>query len=820
MTTIEKADVFRAEDFLVSFLEAAHPDADFGANSALRDVAVRSIALVFAYLQAEGARVRALSELDSILEMTDADEQLAAMENYASNLLLSINSGEYGRGLIQIEFDTNVTSGSIPPGALFVASNQFFTVDNGGLPKLFSTSDMTLSTASSGSGLSYYLLVPIVSTARSSEVNVGVQEISQYTRFNNNIRRVRLLESVSSGSDSETAAQFAARLPEAVSVRNLLTKRSIYTVLRDAFSSILDLRVIGAGDVEMMRDLSPFSSPENPVHMGGAADIYVRLPTTTRTVEHTLGAQVTLAGPRVYFSDLFYSNEGMDWRGLVRVGDYIRFYNVNLNTPTVVQIVDVQPEYVMIGHTLPFRSDTGTARHSGSHYEGCTRSGTTITFPDDSQLAANDVGKYVLVSDGYAYAFLKILSVQSPRGSFYSQAVLEDLGGALAPVSTTNLHVGVYEQASIYSIGTNAPNYDNKIELRNTGRISNTVSFTRGVPIIGSPVYRVRSLSLLNSDTSLNNAPEVGTSYIQSSSPPTLNAGVADNTYQLKTLNPHEALSSRSNVSLELVPVDGRSGSEGALSVIDAEEATISLTVPNEVFRATDVGLQVILWNSVFTANDGVYFISEFVDTKTVTLTRRTQHHNIGASIVDDNSGGVSWEIATEPLVQGTYRVVYDTAVGFDTIAAYVENSDNRVICSDTLVRAFYPVFLTFTLNYSLKPNTTTPLNVVEAVDSLTRFINEFSALDILNTNDIVTHFRTSYPQVGNVQVLTVTYILTTPRGPVVAFRTQDEIAVKEHLLLFSQQEELRQAVSDGVSDRVTRYYAAADRIILQEVDA
>ena len=56
--TITTQDVARADAFLEAYLKAKIPDADFGPGSANRDITIKAIAYVFAYLEAERRSVR------------------------------------------------------------------------------------------------------------------------------------------------------------------------------------------------------------------------------------------------------------------------------------------------------------------------------------------------------------------------------------------------------------------------------------------------------------------------------------------------------------------------------------------------------------------------------------------------------------------------------------------------------------------------------------------------------------------------------------------------------------------------------------------
>jgi hypothetical protein len=87
------------------------------------------------------------------------------------------------------------------------------------------------------------------------------------------------------GLDRETNAQFAERLPDAISLRALVNKPGISQVILDAFEQVTTIQSIGFGDPEMERDLLEGTSLSlggvsyddvEGAHIGGHTDVYVR----------------------------------------------------------------------------------------------------------------------------------------------------------------------------------------------------------------------------------------------------------------------------------------------------------------------------------------------------------------------------------------------------------------------------------------------------------------------------------------------------------------------------------------------------------------
>ena len=164
-------------------------------------------------------------------------------------------------------------------------------------------------------GGTFFFLIPVISE------NIGEQfSIPQGTQLDNTTLGADFILATaftdfSEGKNTETTEELLARAKDEITVRDLVTTKSINAVLRDTFSFVENLAVIGLGDIEMIRDkFGGFG-----LGVGGKVDIFVR--TSRDPVVNTL--QKTVASNSTITLDL--------------VGSEVPFYRIEsislLSTP-------------------------------------------------------------------------------------------------------------------------------------------------------------------------------------------------------------------------------------------------------------------------------------------------------------------------------------------------------------------------------------------------------------------------------------------------------------------------------------------------------
>jgi len=123
-------------------------------------------------------------------------------------------------------------------------------------------------------------------------------------------------------------------------------------------------------------------------------------------------------------------------------------------------------------------------------------------------------------------------------------------------------------------------------------------------------------------------------------------------------------------------------------------------------------------------------------------------------------------------------RVSYLTPSGFEAIDEYVKSRDVRILAANHLMRVRHPTWIEMVVEYRMKATVGTLLDVVAAAQTVSDFVNTFNPQDDLDTSDIATILRTTYPDIGAVYPLTIYYRFYSPDGQMVYFSTTDIISI------------------------------------------
>lgn len=187
-------------------------------------------------------------------------------------------------------------------------------------------------------------------------------------------------------------------------------------------------------------------------------------------------------------------------------------------------------------------------------------------------------------------------------------------------------------------------------------------------------------------------------------------------------------------------------------------------------------------------------------------------------------------------------EVTYETVVGFDPIADYVVDDFNRTLGANSLVRAFHPVYLSFSLPY--RPRVV-PRNTFDQPNETEAYRVDIAQVTTALVDSIVATPFGMRPDTGGLggtakdadqniaayYPFTVHYELLAPDGRVYRYATEDMVTVlpdgasTSARLLNPEDVGLpatgyyaaleRQLLRQGVSDRTVRYLAVADEIAL-----
>ena len=125
-----------------------------------------------------------------------------------------------------------------------------------------------------------------------------------------------------------------------------------------------------------------------------------------------------------------------------------------------------------------------------------------------------------------------------------------------------------------------------------------------------------------------------------------------------------------------------------------------------------------------------------------------------------------------------TAEVTYDTLMGFDSDAEYVESDDNRIQAADALVRGQHPVYPSFTVPYRLHSTVTQEYDEETVALNLAEYINNWTKTDPIDANTISAQARLYLGEDVSVFPFTVDYELLSPDGKLLRYRTNAQITV------------------------------------------
>ena len=274
---IGQADVATAASFLEQFLTDQVPDGDFTQGTALRDLTVKAIAAVVAFLRADaalGLQMRSLATVQAAVG-ADPDALRDAVTAILSNFFVVPKAGRRSRGFA-IGHSSRAVDIFIPVTTRFTYSQGLVFVIDSADVLFVPAAQLVPIIDANGSVLDYEFNIPLVASQTGDAYDVVPALFSDFDRFSPYVTRIEGTVKFSGGAGPETVSEILDRAPTAVSVRNLVNDRSFKATLNDNFDGIDSQLVIGFGDPEMQRDLIPGVAPHLRLHVGGMTDVYLR----------------------------------------------------------------------------------------------------------------------------------------------------------------------------------------------------------------------------------------------------------------------------------------------------------------------------------------------------------------------------------------------------------------------------------------------------------------------------------------------------------------------------------------------------------------
>ena len=293
---INPQDVTDAEDFLVEYMTDKIDDGDYTEGSALRDLAIKAIAYTFAFLRKTNDQILARQSLKSIEEVDVTDDSQAAddaVDEILSNWFAERNRGRFARVMAYGTASTRVDITVSASAYFYRTADKIFILDNNGADQLVAAEELVARFDSDGEVTGYTFKIPLVATTTGVSGNIEPGVFVSFDNFSPYVTKVETLEKGQGGTEIESTTDFIARSKNLITVRNLINARSCDAVLRDTYSSIKALTVVGMGDPEMIRDRVAELVSGLEFHTGGHQDIYIDTDTVETSVTLEVGAKFT-----------------------------------------------------------------------------------------------------------------------------------------------------------------------------------------------------------------------------------------------------------------------------------------------------------------------------------------------------------------------------------------------------------------------------------------------------------------------------------------------------------------------------------------------
>jgi len=272
--------------YLRQYLADLFPHLDLRTGRVLNDVMLKPAAEVHALDQETMDLYRRASSLQEIIE----DPELAAVadvDRLASNFRITRKAGTPATGQVAI-----IVSGTyaivVAEGSLFTANGlrfraaSTFTTTTGAL---VNPTDRLLIARDDGT---YYFLVDVEADNVGSQYQLRQDTDVTWVSPSDGYVRAYANEDFTGGTTGETNKQLVDRLDIGLTAPAMAGRSNIESLLRNQFSSITDVSIVGAGDVEMVRDSHNLFGYK----VGGKADLYLR--TTDRIQRKVVTASATL----------------------------------------------------------------------------------------------------------------------------------------------------------------------------------------------------------------------------------------------------------------------------------------------------------------------------------------------------------------------------------------------------------------------------------------------------------------------------------------------------------------------------------------------
>lgn len=292
-----KLNISNVEEYLVQIVQEVNPDVDLREGTAFRDLLIKPLTSFLDPIIDEIVRIGNSQTLLNASTITERD-----MDELVANVFVTRRGGTQATGSVRLFLSSAENGVEVPKGSIFS--------DSQGL-QYSSTQRVFLTRQAlelNVDGSFFFVDVPIQAENPGTEFNLAVGQVTIMDVPPVNFVRVTNTAAITTGVDKETNTALGDRAQVAITVRDLVSEPGIITQLLENFPSIVEIRPIGFGDVEMIRDVVTTDgtiltiggidfTPASGTSIGGLVDAYIK-PSAQTTEEIQVGSMTEFVSLR------------------------------------------------------------------------------------------------------------------------------------------------------------------------------------------------------------------------------------------------------------------------------------------------------------------------------------------------------------------------------------------------------------------------------------------------------------------------------------------------------------------------------------------
>lgn len=265
---MNQANIEASRTQLLTMLQQQLPGLDFRKGTANYELLVNAASLCMGLIKDEVDAVKMNSSLANTASMSTT-----ALDAIMANWFITRKLGIATSVIVQIVVNTSKDY-SLAAGTEFRVGTLAYR-----LPAAITVNKANLLTI----GSNYFFTATLAATASGTAYNVKAGTAFTATIFNLNLVSITAMYDATTGTNNETNDEFLTRSKAMIGSRDLISRRSIKSLLYQDFPELTAIAAFGYADPEMRRDVNNVG-----IKVGGKADIYCRSGTlVTKSYEVT-----------------------------------------------------------------------------------------------------------------------------------------------------------------------------------------------------------------------------------------------------------------------------------------------------------------------------------------------------------------------------------------------------------------------------------------------------------------------------------------------------------------------------------------------------